>query len=261
MKLRRIFAIVKMEMTRQIIDPLVLIFTTLLVPALILIFGLIMGDSYGWGSDYTVFEHMLPGFIAYAGLLTIYDVAAGVASEFETGIQKRISTTPLRTSEYVLSQMISYTIKPIIQLILGLGIAVAVGYRPFIFFWDTYNVGQKLLANLLVIVFMVVFTFSSVGFGLITASFSKTGSAAGGLAFIFIVPQQLFGSFIPPYIFGIEPIGWAMPSWYAAKGMGMIFGGAAFSEWEIWVRLSVLLAFSILIYGLGIFLLERKKRS
>ena len=116
MKLRRIFAIVKMEMTRQIIDPLVLIFTTLLVPALILIFGLIMGDSYGWGSDYTVFEHMLPGFIAYAGLLTIYDVAAGVASEFETGIQKRISTTPLRTSEYVLSQMISYTIKPIIQL-------------------------------------------------------------------------------------------------------------------------------------------------
>jgi len=260
MKFRRIFAIVKMEMIRQLIDPLVLIFTTLLVPVLILIFGLILGDSYGWGPDYTIFEHMLPGFIAYAGLLTIYDVAAGVAGERETGIQKRLSTTPLRTSEYILSQMISYTIKPIIQLILGLGIAVAVGYRPLIFFGDAYNVGQKLLGCLLVIVFMVVFTFSSVGFGLITASFSKTANAAGGLAFIFIVPQQLFGSFIPPYIFGIDPIGWAMPSWYAARGMGLIFGGTPFSFWEIWVRLGVILAFSILIYGLGIFLFERKKR-
>ncbi|MBK5114596.1 MAG: hypothetical protein KGD59_01995, partial [Candidatus Heimdallarchaeota archaeon] len=127
MKLRRIFTLVKLEMTRQLMDPLVLVFTTLLVPILILVFGLAMGDSYGWGEEYTIFEIMLPGFLAYAGLLTIYDVAAGVGGERESGIQKRINTTPLTTAEYLFSQMASYTIKPIIQLALGLGLAVAVG--------------------------------------------------------------------------------------------------------------------------------------
>jgi len=260
MKLRRVFSLVKLEMIRQLIDPLVLVFTTLLVPVLILIFGLIMKDNYGWGPDYTIFEHMLPGFLAYAGLLTIYDVAAGVASERETGIQKRINTTPLTTAEYIISQMVSYSIKPIIQLAVGLSVAVAVGYRPLIFFGTTYSIGAKLAGCVLVIAFMVIFSFCSVGFGLITASFAKTANAAGGLAFAFIVPQQLFGSFIPPYIFGINGIGWAMPSWYAARGMGMLFGGTSFYFWEIWVRLGVLLAISIAVYIVGILLYERKKR-
>lgn len=260
MKAIRVLTIVKLEMTRQVIDPLVLIFTTLLVPLLILVFGLTTKNLYGWGGGYSVFDYMLPGLLAYAGLLTIYDVAAGVAGERETGIQKRINTTPLTTAEYFLSQMISYTVKPIIQLVLGLGVAVAVGFRPLIFFGTVYSVGQKLIGCLLVIVFMVVFTFSSVGFGLITASFSKTASAAGGLAFIFIVPQQIFGSFIPPYILGMDPVGWAIPSWYAAQGMGYIFAGFPLTFWEIWVRLGVLLAFSILVYIIGILLYERKKR-
>jgi len=260
MKLRRIISLVNLEMKRQILDPLVLIFTTLLVPVLILIFGLALGDNYGWGPEYTIFEIMLPGFLAYAGLLTIYDVASGVAAERETGIQNRLNTTPLTTAEYLLSQMASYTIKPIIQLALGLGLAVAVGYRPYIFFGTTYAIGAKLAGCLFVIVFMVVFSFCSVGLGLITASFVKTANAAGGLAFAFIVPQQIFGSFIPPGIFGMEALGWIFPSWYATRGIGMIFGGSSFYYWELWVRFGVLLAFTIIIYILGIFLYERKKR-
>ena len=260
MKLRRILTLVKLEMTRQVMDPLVLVFTTLLVPVLILVFGLAMGDSYGWGPDYTIFEIMLPGFLAYAGLLTIYDVAAGVGGERETGIQKRINTTPLTTAEYLFSQMASYTIKPIIQLALGLGVAVAVGYRPLIFFGTTYTIVAKLAGCLFVIAFMVVFSFSSVGLGLITASFVKTANAAGGLAFAFIVPQQIFGSFIPPAIFGMDALGWALPSWYATRGIGLLFGGTSFYFWELWVRFGVLLAFTIIVYIIGIFLYERKKR-
>ncbi|MHA1245471.1 MAG: ABC transporter permease [Candidatus Heimdallarchaeota archaeon] len=263
MKPRRVLTIVKMEMTRQIMDPMILIFTMLLVPALILLFGLILKDNYGWDetNTYTIFDMMLPGFLAYAGLLTIYDVAAGVASERESGIQKRMAATPLTTAEYVMSQMISYSIKPIIQLVLGLGIAVAVGYRPLIFFGTTYSLGMKFAGCIMVILFMVIFTFGSVGLGLITATFAKTASAAGGLAFAFIVPQQIFGSFIPPYILGMDPVGWAMPSWYAAHGMGMIFAGTPFTYWELWVRFGVLLAFSIIIYIIGIVLYERKKKS
>ncbi len=259
---RRILTLVMMEMTRQIMDPLVLVFTMFLAPALILIFGLVMSNNYGWDETetYSIFEIMLPGLLAYSGLLTIYDVAAGVAGERESGIQKRINTTPLTTAEYFLSQMISYTIKPIIQLVIGLGIAVAVGYRPLIFFGSAYSLGSKFAGILLVIVFMVIFTFCSVGLGLITANFAKTAGAAGGLAFIFIVPQQIFGSFIPPGFMGMEGLGWALPSWYATRGFGLIFAGTPFTDTEIWLRLGILLAISFAIYIIGILLYERKKR-
>ena len=180
MKTQRVFTIVKMELTRQLRDPLVLIFTTLFVPLLIVVFGLALVDSYGWGPEYSIFEIMLPGWLAYAGLLTIYDVAAGVAAERESGLEKRIYSTPLTSAEYVFSQMIAYSIKPIIQLLLGIVAAVAVGFRPL----------NGVLGYLLVFVSMVIFTFSSVGFGMITATFAKTASAAGGLAFVFSYPSR-----------------------------------------------------------------------
>jgi ABC-2 type transport system permease protein len=191
MKTQRVFTIVKMELTRQVKDPLVLIFTTLFVPLLIAVFGLTLGNSYGWGPEYSIFEIMLPGWLAYAGLLTIYDVAAGVAAERESGLEKRLYSTPLTSGEYIFSQMIAYSIKPIIQLLLGLVAAVVVGFRPL----------NGVLGYLLVFVFMVVFTFSSVGFGMITATFAKTASAAGGLAFVLLyLSRYLELLFLPPFL-------------------------------------------------------------
>ncbi len=250
MKPRRVLTIVKLEMTRQIMDPLVLVFTLLLVPLLILIFGFAMGDNYGWHEDYTIFEIMLPGFLAYASLLTIYDVAAAVAGERETGIQKRINTTPLTSAEYILSQMISYTIKPLIQVLLGLGLAVAVGYRP----------QNGVVGYLLVIAFLVLLTFCSVGFGLITANFAKTAGAAGGLAFIFIVPQQIFATFIPPAFIGADSFKWIFPSFYATEGLSYIFAGTPLTDSIIWRDFGILFTISIVIYVIGLLLYERNKR-
>ena len=65
MNVKRVLSLVKLEITRQFTDVVVLVFTTLLVPALIVVFGLIMNDSYGWDDTYTVFEIMLPGFLAF----------------------------------------------------------------------------------------------------------------------------------------------------------------------------------------------------
>jgi hypothetical protein len=42
--------------------------------------------------------------------------------------------------------------------------------------------------------------------------------------------------------------------------MGLVFAGTSLTFWEIWVRFGVLVAFSILIYVIGILLYERKKR-
>ena len=251
MKTQRILTVVRMELKRLLRDPLALVFTLLLVPALILLFGLIMGDNYGWHPEYTIFEIMLPGFLAYACLLTIYDVAASVARERELGIQRRINTTPLTSAEYVISQMIAYTVKPLIQLILGLGMAFIVGFRP-----TTTVVGY-----LLIIVFLVILTFCSVGFGLITANFAKSASAAGGLAFIFIVPQQIFATFIPPAFLGVEKLAWALPSFYATDGVALILSGSPLTDSRIWIRLGILIAFTFVIYSIGIVLYEKNKKS
>ena len=251
MKIKRILTIVQMEMKRLLREPLALVFTLLLVPVLILLFGLMMGDNYGWHPQYSIFEIMVPGFLTYACVLTIYDVAASVASERELGLQKRINTTPLTTAEYILSQMISYTIKPLIQLILGLGVAFIVGFRP----------ATSITGYLIVIAFLVILTFCSVGFGLITANFAKSASAAGGLAFIFIVPQQIFATFIPPVFLGADKFAWVFPSYYATDALSLIFAGTPLTDSRIWIRLGILLAISIVIYGIGIVLYEKNKRS
>ena len=130
MKARRIFTIVKMELTRQIKDPLVLIFTTLLAPLLILLFGLAMNNEPAWDTPYSVFIHMVPGLLVYACILTIYDVASSVAGERELGLQKRINTTPLTSAEYITSQLIAFSIKPLVQFGLGYAVAYGLGYRP-----------------------------------------------------------------------------------------------------------------------------------
>jgi ABC-type multidrug transport system permease subunit len=251
LEFQRISTIVKMELTRQIKDPLVLVFTTLFVPGLIAIFGLTLGNSYGWGPEYSIFEIMLPGWLAYAGLLTIYDVAAGVAAKRESGVERRLYSTPLSSAEYIFSQMISYSIKPTIQLLLGLGVAIAVGFRPV----------NDVIGYLLVFLVMVIFSFSSVGFGMITATMAKTAGAAGGLAFVFIVPQQIFGTFLPPSFLGLASLEWIIPSWYPSRLMGLIFAGTTLTYWEIWVRFGLLFAFSVAIYAFGIVLYEKKKKA
>lgn len=274
MKLKRISALVKMEVIRQFTEPLVLTFTTLLVPVLTVIFGLILNDSYGWDENFSVFDFMFPGFLAYAGLLTIYDVAAKMGSERESGLQMRLYTTPLQTSEYVLAQMVSYSFKPFIQILLSLGAAVAVGYRPEIFFGTYYSPGYKILGCFMVLIIMIVFSFSSVGLGMITAALVKSSNAAAGLSFAFIVPQQIFGTFIPPFILGMDPVGWAIPSYYPARLFFLIFEGVPFNTWpeawtlgwpnptqEIWLRFGILVAFSIVIFALGIFIYNKKKRG
>jgi hypothetical protein len=263
-----------MEVTRQLTEPLVLVFTTLLVPVLAVIFGLVLNDSYGWSEDFSVFAFMFPGFLAYSGLLTIYDVASKVGAERETGIQMRLDTTPLTRAEYLLSQMISFSIKPLLQLILALSAALAVGYRPKIFFDVFYTPGFKVAGCFLVLFVMIIFSFSSVGLGMLTAAMTKSANAAAGLSFAFIVPQQIFGTFIPPWILGMAPVGWAMPSYYPTQIFFLIFEGVPLDRWtepwtlgwpnptqELWVRFGILFVFSIIVFILGVIVYNRKKRT
>ena len=250
-KIHRMFTIVKLEMKRLLREPITVIFTLFLVPALIIVLGLSMGSNYGWHPDYSIFDIMMPGLLAYNALLSTYDVAESVASEKELGIQIRINTTPLTSAEYIGSHLIAYSIKPIIQLLLSLITAYAVGYRP----------GASVVGYLVVIAFMIVLTLCSVGFGLITASFAKSSSSAGGLAFAFIVPQQIFASIIPPAFMGVEKLAMFMPSFYATEGMGILLAGVPLTTPDIWSNLGILGAFTLILVIIGTILYEKGRKA
>jgi hypothetical protein len=103
---------------------------------------------------------------------------------------------------------------------------------------------------------MILLSFCSVGFGLITATISKDARAAGALAFIFIVPQQLFGSFI---YMGEEAriISYVMPSQYVTEPIYRIFFGGTLTDPFIWYHLGIIAAITLVVYIIGLKLYDR----
>jgi ABC-2 type transport system permease protein len=252
MKSQRILTVFKMEMKKILRTPMYLIFSLFFVALLVLIMGFALGNTYGWGPDAygnprSIFEHMVPGLFAYAGILTTFTFASAVAGDRDNGVQRRMKTTPITSGEVIFGQMLAYTVIPILQTIIILITALLIGFRP----------NLSVLGVLMVFVFMIIFSFCSVGMGLISATIAKDARAAGSLAFIFIVPQQLFGSFI--YMGeATKIISYFMPSQYVAEPIYRIFFGPNLMDILIWIQLAVLIVITIVFYLIGLKLYERK---
>ena len=253
MKRQRILTVFKMEMKKIIKTPLYLIFSLFFVALLVIIMGLAVSNNYGWGPDgwgnpRSVFEHMVPGLFAYAGILLIFTVASSITGDRDVGVERRMNTTPITSGEVMIGQMLAYTIIPIIQTIIMYIVALLIGFRP----------NSNVAGILMVFVFMILLSFCSVGLGLITATIAKDARSAGSLAFIFIVPQQLFGSFI--YMGEeVKVIGYAMPSQYVTDAIYRISYGPTLTDVLIWLDLVIILIITFLIYVIGLVLYNRSK--
>jgi len=251
MKSQRILTVFKMEMKKMIRTPMYLFFSLFFVAMLVIILGFSLGNIYGWGPDAygtprSIFEHMVPGLFAYSGIMTIFTFASAVTGDRDHGVQRRMKTTPITSGEVIIGQMLSYTIIPIIQTAIILVTALLMGFRPNI----------TLPGVLLVFVFMIFLSFCSVGLGLITATIAKDARAAGSLAFIFIVPQQLFGSFI--YMGeATKVIGYFMPSQYVTEAIYRISYGPNLTDVFIWIDLLMIVVISAVIYVIGVKLYDR----
>ncbi|NVM37278.1 MAG: ABC transporter permease [Candidatus Lokiarchaeota archaeon] len=251
MKRKRILTVFKMEMKKLIRTPMYLFFSLFFVALLVIILGLALSNVYGWGPDAygtprSIFEHMVPGLFAYSGIMTIFTFASAVTGDRDNGVQRRMKTTPITSGEVIVGQMLSYTILPLIQTAIILVTALLIGFNP------------KLTVEgvVMVFLFMIFMSFCSVGLGLITATIAKDARAAGSLAFIFIVPQQLFGSFI--YMGeATRVIGYAMPSQYVTEGIYRIFFGGVLTDVFIWLDLLVIVIISFIIYVIGLKLFDR----
>ena len=234
-------SLIEMELKKLIRQPANL-FLTLLFPAILtLTFGVAFGDpELGMNIDV-----MVPGLIAYACIFIIMTIAQSFSAERQEGLLKRMSTTPMTSSEFMGSQIITNMLVAILQVVIVFVMAVLVGFRP----------EGGLSAIFLAFPVIALFSLSSVGLGLITATASKTPEAATGISFVFILPQMFFGTFIP-LTNTTRRIAMFIPSYYVVDALTLIFGGDLGNA-NILLDVSVISIVSVVIVAIGIMLFNK----
>ena len=131
-------------------------------------------------------DFIAPGMFTFASIFLIMMVAQSFTQDRENGMMKRIRISPTTPSEFMASQVISCMEIALIQAILVFAMTFALGFRP--------EVGAATYGFAFMLI--LLFSLSNVGFGLITATISKTASAATGISFIFLLPQMFLGTFV-----------------------------------------------------------------
>lgn len=245
MRLQSLTALVKMELKKVIRQPAYLFLSILFPAVLTLTFVFAFGDPE-LGMDINV---MIPGVIAYACIFLIMTVAQSFSTERQLGLLKRMNTTPMTSGEFMGSHVLTNMIIAFVQVIVVFTISVLMGFRP------QSGLGSVFAAFPII----VLFSLSSVGLGLITATVSKTPEAATGISFIFILPQMFFGTFIPVTT-TTRQIAMFIPSYYVVDALTLIFAG----DWmnpHILIDISVISIFSAVIVALGILLFRKYGKS
>jgi ABC-type multidrug transport system permease subunit len=252
MKRQRILALMKIQYKSLIKVPTALFIVLLLPVALTLIMGLAFGsvivEGYGWTEQTgSIFQFMVPGLFALSALFMAMPVALSFSEDREQGLLKRINTTPTTSAEFMGSHILSNMTMAIIQVaIIGI-IAFLMGFRP----------NGAIAGMSLAFVIMVIFSLASIGFGLITATIAKSAKAAGGIVWIFMLPQQMLASGLYPLPPSTRVISMFMPLHYASDALTLLFNGVALSDSRIWIDLIVLIIFSLVIVIAGMLLFKK----
>ena len=241
MNLQGLEALIKMEVKKVIRQPATL-FLTLLFPAVLtLTLGFVFGDpTLGMSLNSVV-----PGLIAYACIFIIMTIAQSFSSERQEGLLKRMNTTPMTSGEFMGSHIITNMLIAILQVIVVFAIAVLIGFNP------KSGIGGIFLAFPVI----ALFSLSSVGLGLITATVSKTPEVATGISFIFILPQMFFGTFLP-VTDTTRQIARFIPSYYVVDALSLIFGGNWASA-NILLDMGVISIVSVVIVIFGMLLFKK----
>jgi len=194
-----------------------------------LVFILLFRFAYGL-EIYNIFA---PGVIILAPIVLISQLAGHFADEKESGTLQRLITTPISRQTILLSGLFSQLIVAAIQIVIMLLLTLLFGA----FFHPNANIFLLFFIPFLV-------AFSSLGFGLLLASFVKSASSAGGLAWFIILPLQFLGGLLTAPIIGF------IPTSLAAEAMGalMIYGSTTF----VLVGLNIIY---ITIWGVGLIIL------
>jgi len=191
-------------------------------------------------------DFIAPGMFTFASIFLIMMVAQSFATDRENGMMKRIRITPTTPTEFMTSQVLSYMVIALIQAVLVFVMVYIMGFKP--------NVGAP--AYLLAFIFVLVFSLSNVGFGLITATIAKSSGAATGLSFLFVLPQLFLGTFVGASLSSAAQIvGKFVPSYYVTDALTSLFlRGAALASPTILLDFAAVSGSCIAILAVGIFL-------
>jgi ABC-2 type transport system permease protein len=191
-------------------------------------------------------DFIAPGMFTFASIFLIMMVAQSFVQDRENGMMKRIRTTPTSPTEFMTSQVISYMAIALIQAALVFTMTYALGFHP--------NVGVT--AYIFAFILVLVFSLSNIGFGLITATISKTSGAATGLSFLFVIPQLFLGTFVGASLSGGAQIaGKFVPSSYVTNALTSVFiRGASVASGTVLVDLLVVSVSCVVILVMGIVL-------
>ena len=193
-------------------------------------------------------EFIAPGMFTFASIFLIMMVAQSFAQDRENGMMKRIRITPTTPTEFMASQVLSYMVIALIQAALVFIMVYLLGFRP--------NVGIPVYAFAFILV--LIFSLSNVGFGLITATVTKSPGAATGVSFLFVLPQLFLGTFVGASLSsGAQLAGKFVPSYYVTDALTSLFlrGAAIFSPTvlldlaAVSVSCAAILAMGIVLYA------------
>ena len=241
MALQSLVALIKMELKKFIRQP-VNLFLNLLFPAVLTIVFIFAFADPELGMS---INSVVPGLIVYAVIFVIMTIAQSFSTERQEGLLKRLNTTPMTSGEFMGSQIITHMLISFLQVIVVFTLAFLLGFRP----------DGGIQGIFLALPVTAIFSLSSVGLGLITATVSKTPEAATGISFVFILPQMFFGTFMP-LSSTTQQIATFIPSYYLLDALKMIFEG----DWmntNIFLDLGVISIVSISVIIIGILLFEK----
>jgi len=191
-------------------------------------------------------DFLAPGMFTFASIFLIMIVAGSFTEDRENGMMKRIRITPTTPTEFMLSQVLSYSVIALIQAILVFLMVYIMGFRP--------NVEP--LVYVFAFALVMIFSLSNVGFGLIIATISKSSSTATGLSFIFVLPQLFLGTFVGSSLSSAAQIaGKFVPSYYVTDALTSLFlRGATLTSPIVLLDLVVVSLSCVIILVIGILL-------
>jgi len=248
MIIRKMFALIKVELKKLYRDPMSLVVMLLMPVSLTLVFYFTMRDLPTWwleGASH--FEFLVPGAMGFAVIYMGMMVAMALNEYREAGLLKRLQTTPTSPLEYMGSLIIANMLIAVFQGLIVLLLSVVLGFQP----------QGGFLGLIITSLFLAMLAITAVGLALITATIAKNSGAASGLSMIFIIPMMIFGTWLAAFNEQTFAMARFTPNFYVTESLTRIFHGASLSDGIVWKNFLILSVISLVIVVVGIQLFKR----
>ncbi|MGV9864013.1 ABC transporter permease [Rhodococcus koreensis] len=144
-----------------------------------------LGDPGGGRGAYL--DYVAPGILLMTVASAAQGTAISVATDMTEGIIARFRTMAIARVSVLTGHVIGSMIQTLISLVLVVGVAVLIGFRP------TAGLGEWVAATAVLAMFTFALTWLSVAFGLV----SKSVETASNLPMVLILLPFLGSGFVP----------------------------------------------------------------